>query len=200
MLTGTDLDRWDPLTPSQAATLLRGCPSPWWIAGGYAIDAFVGVIGRRPHEDLDVGLLARDQHAIRCWLRGWDAWCADPPGTLRRWRVGEYLDEPLHDIWLRPAEAAPWRLALVLNPSEDDDWVYRRDRRVRRALAEIVWHADGIPYLVPEVQLLFKAKSMREKDELDFTDAAPLLAIEQRRWLRAALELAHPGHPWIQRL
>jgi hypothetical protein len=26
---------------------------------------------------------------------------------------------------------------------------------------------------------------------------APLLDAESREWLRSALELAHPGHPWL---
>jgi hypothetical protein len=199
-VTPLDLEAWDPLQPSEVAAVLAGCSAPWWIAGGYAIDAFVGTSDRRPHEDIDVGLLTRDQTVVRAHLAGWEAWCADPPGTLRPWLLGEHLEEPIHDVWLRPEATAPWRLALVLNPAEEDDWVYRRDSRVRRPLGELVWHAGGIPYLAAEVQLLFKAKTVRAKDERDFEDALPLLDAAQRGWLRRALEVAHPGHAWLARL
>jgi hypothetical protein len=199
-MSDTDLENWDPLAPSDVAALLDGCPAPWWIAGGYAIDAFVGQPGRRSHEDIDVGLLARDQLVLRARLAGWDLFCADPPGTLRRWRQDEVLEEPIHDVWGRQAPDGPWRLALLLNTSDGGIWTYRRDDRLRRPLSELVWCADGIPYVAPEVQLLFKSKAPRPKDELDFDDSLPLLSGAQRSWLKDALELAHPGHPWLRRL
>ena len=56
---------------------------------------------------------------------------------------------------------------------------------------------DGVPYLAPEVVLLFKAKAAREKDELDLGRALPLLEPARRAWLADALRLVHPGHAWI---
>jgi hypothetical protein len=41
------------------AALLAGIDSPWWIAGGWALDLFIGD-QTRAHEDLDVGILRRD--------------------------------------------------------------------------------------------------------------------------------------------
>jgi hypothetical protein len=60
--------------------------------------------------------------------------------------------------------------------------------------------SDGIPYLVPEIQLLYKAKGLRPKDEADFRQTLPALSLEQRDWLREALLQAHPQHPWLGRL
>jgi Aminoglycoside-2''-adenylyltransferase len=195
-----DLENWDPLQPREVARILEGLEVPWWIAGGFAIDAFVGRFDRRPHEDIDVGLLARDQEALRTHLVGWELYCADPPGTLRLWCEGEHLEEPIHDVWCRPQPGAPWRLALVLNPSEGDFWIYRRDIRIRRPMPGFTFERDGIRYAAPEVQLLFKAKGLRAKDERDFDDAAPFLDADQRAWLRSALQLTSPAHPWLARL
>lgn len=199
-MTESEHRPWKPLTPEQVAEIFASLQAPWWIAGGYAIDAFVGSFDRRPHGDIDVGLLARDQDAARARLAGWDLHCADPPGTLRPWREGEILEEPVHDVWGRPTRSDPWRLALVLNTGDSDVWVYRRDARVRRPLEELVRHVGGIPYLVPDVQLLFKSKNPRPKDEQDFGDSLPLLTSAQREWLGAALRLTQPGHPWLERL
>jgi len=33
----------------------------------------------------------------------------------------------------------------MLNEADGDDWVYRRDFRIRRALGALVWRRDGIP-------------------------------------------------------
>ena len=59
---------------------------------------------------------------------------------------------------------------------------------------------DGIPYMRPDMVLLFKAKHAREKDEADFAAALPRLEAEERRSLRGWLERVHPGHRWLERL
>ncbi|MDQ3672318.1 MAG: amino acid transporter [Actinomycetota bacterium] len=195
-----DLDYWEPLAPTQVAQLLQRCTCGWWIAGGYAIAALVGDFNRRRHEDVDVGLLARDQEALRRCLGTWDLHCANPPGSLRPWMANEVLAEPTHDVWAREQENGPWRLQLMLNTADGDEWVYRRDPRIRVPLSKLVWCDDGIPYLVPEIQLLFKSKNVRPRDELDFAHALPLLDTRQRAWLRDALALTSPGHAWLARL
>ena len=52
----------------------------------------------------------------------------------------------------------------------------------------------------PEVVLLFKAKVVRPKDELDFAAVLPHLDSNRRSWLRDALTLVHPGHAWLESL
>jgi hypothetical protein len=77
--------------------------------------------------------------------------------------------------------------------------ICRRDPVLRRPYAEVVRRgAAGIPYLAPEIVLLFKAKHARAKDEDDLAAIAPRLDLEQRRWLRDALERVHPGHRWLE--
>lgn len=60
--------------------------------------------------------------------------------------------------------------------------------------------SDGIPYLMPEIVLLFKAKHDRPKDHADFEGTLPLLDDQQRTWLGAGLARVHPGHVWLERL
>ena len=75
------------------------------------------------------------------------------------------------------------------------------DHAVRRPSEELgSADHDGIPFLTPEVVLLFKAKNRRNHDEADFSSALPRLEVQQRRWLREAIQKAHPGHEWIARL
>jgi hypothetical protein len=68
-------------------------------------------------------------------------------------------------------------------------WVHHRGVRcVRRPLAEITRNRDGIPFLAPEVVLLFKSRSKTDRDRRDVQTALPVLNAEQRSWLRDTLE------------
>lgn len=79
MARGDDLHRWQPLRPDEIGELLADCRVTWWIAGGWAIDLFLGE-STREHSDIDVLILRKDQHdfdrvvpqlsaSARQWLR-----------------------------------------------------------------------------------------------------------------------------------
>ena len=190
---------WDHMPLEEAMELFRGLSVPWWIAGGYAIDAFAGS-GRRGHEDIDISVFAADQLAVQEHLARWELHCADPPGTLRPWQGGEQLAPRIHDIWARRDADDAWRFQLMLNPGGPDQFIYRRDERLRLPLEQATLLLGGVRYLTPEVQLLFKAGSLRPKDEKDFDDCLPLLSAGQVRWLREALRLTNPEAPWLSKL
>ncbi|MGO9602881.1 MAG: nucleotidyltransferase domain-containing protein [Candidatus Binataceae bacterium] len=191
----------------EVATALGRVRAQWSIDGGWAIDLHLDRITRE-HHDIDVLILRRDQAALRPALEKFNLKKITPHpdgspnrGTFSDWASDERLELPINMInAYRPNETEP-AFQLMLADSEGRDWIYRRDPRVRRRLAAIgfepLW---GIPYVAPEIVLLFKAKSMLPKDEADFRNALPLLSIEARRWLREALRTAHAGHPWIARL
>jgi hypothetical protein len=91
-----------------------------------------------------------------------------------------------------------WRFDVFREPHQGDTWICRRDESIRRPYPEIVGvTADGVPYLVPEVCLLFKAKAVRDKDRADFEITLPRMSAMQRAWLHPAPERVHPGHDWI---
>lgn len=172
---------------------------PWWIAGGYAIEHFVGR-ALRPHADIDVLLLRPDLPAAGAMLAGWDCWAADPPGRLRPWRGDEILPPGVCDIWCRENRDGPWRFQLMLDEGDHRHWRSRRCHEVTRPLATLgLRDRQGIPFLVPEVQLFYKAKAPRPKDELDFAAALPLLDRSQRIWLGEALRRAYGAeNGWLK--
>ena len=191
---------WNPLSPAEDADLFAELRVPWWIAGGWAIDLFLGY-PTRAHDDIDVQILRDNQLTIQDMLTSWDLHAADPPGTLRPWQRGEVLPPQVHDIWCRPDPASPWTLQLMLADTEDERWVYRRDGRINRPLSSLTRRSkEGIPYLAPEIQLLFKARNPRPKDERDFAKALPYLGDEARNWLAESLRTCHPDSPWLSRL
>ncbi|MEV5711851.1 amino acid transporter [Actinoallomurus sp. NPDC052274] len=192
--------RWEPVTPAQVASLFSAMPCPWWVAGGYAIELAVGH-RVRDHGDIDVILLRPDQLHLHGALRGWECWAVEPPGVLRPWGPAEVLPPTVHDIWCRPGPGEPWRIQVMLDETRQGEWTSRRDPGVRRSLAGVgEISPDGIPYLAPEIQLYYKAKQPRPKDQTDFLATLPFLTAERRRWLSEALSRSFGTHPWQDQL
>ena len=191
---------WQPLTVDGAMALFQDASFPWWVAGGHAIELAVGS-PVRPHDDIDILILRRDHLAARELLAEWDCWVADPPGTLRPWPINERLPDTSHDVWCRAGPEGPWRFQFMLDESDPDGrhWWSRRDPRITRPVLEIGGRTGaGIPYLRPEIQLFYKAKGRRPKDEIDFAAALPLLGTDQRTWLYRAIEVTSgPDHVWL---
>ena len=89
----------------------------------------------------------------------------------------------------------------MLDDSRDDIWLFRRAPEIRRPLSELVRVTPvGIPYLAPEIQLLYKAKRPRQRDVVDFNRTLPRLDVDSREWLLRALLVVHPQHEWINAL
>ncbi|SDU49087.1 nucleotidyltransferase domain-containing protein [Jiangella alkaliphila] len=190
------LDRWVPLTPSAVAAVLDGWAAPWWIAGGYALELAVGR-SWRAHADVDVLVLRPSAGELHDVLPGWQLWAADPPGALRPWPADEPLPGHVHDIWCRRPSSPAWELQFMVDDADGAVWTSRRDARVRAPVASIGQRsADGLPYLRPEIQLFYKAKRPRPKDETDAAVVLPLLDPAARAWLDDALALTLPDHPW----
>lgn len=191
---------WKPLTPSEAAVEFAELPCPWWVVGGWAIEAATGY--RREHEDIDISILATDVPAFVEHLKGrWHVW-NNVGGVLHplgdRWPD---VDEPQSQLWLRASAASPWVLDVPLTPSADGLWTNKRLPDHVAPLDEVTWIADdGIRYLHPEIVLVYKAALRRPKDDPDFEATLPILPSERRQWMRQALTTIAPDHPWLEKL
>ena len=187
---------WRHLRPGDAAGLLREYRHRWWIAGGWAIEAFTGV--ERAHGDLDLGIFRSDVPLFREFMVGrLDVWAADG-GTLTPLAEDDaVIPATCGNLWLRPSGAEPWEYDVILETAVGGQWRFKRDPRIALPVAEIVWRVDGITYLRPEIELLYKASSLRARDQHDFQACRPLLSERATAWLRSALQTAHPGHEWI---
>ncbi|WP_432824644.1 nucleotidyltransferase domain-containing protein [Dactylosporangium sp. CA-092794] len=188
-----DLDAWDAWPPRAVADRLAGLDLPWCVAAGWALDLFRGAPSR-PHGDLEIAVPAAGFARVAERFPDCDFYVADDgavvPATPEALAVS-------HQTWAWDRAAARWRLDVFREPHAGDVWICRRDARIRRPYAEIIRRTpDGVPYLIPEIALLFKAKHARDKDEADFRGVLPLLAPDQRRWLDDGLALTAPAHPW----
>jgi hypothetical protein len=187
---------WQAWSPEETALRLGRVTAPWAIAAGWALELFVGERWRG-HDDLEVAVPATRFDELRAALAGLELWTPVGDDRLR-----PFVEAPAsHQTWALDRSVPAWRLDVLREPSDGDTWICRRDATIRIAHAQLVERtADEIPFVRPEVVLLFKAKATRTKDDADFAVVAPRLERARREWLRAALVRVHPGHAWIERL
>jgi hypothetical protein len=197
LLSGNAIaERWDAWTPADVAQRLAAVRAPWCVAAGWALDLLVGEI-TRDHDDIEIGVPATRFDEVVAALpdHQWDV-----VGDGRVWPYPEQLATHFQ-TWLREPATGTYRLDVLREPHVDERWVCRRDRSITLPYAELIRRTgDGIPYVIPEVALLFKAKHLRDKDEADFARVLPALQSAQRSRLRGWLSRVHPGHRWIDEL
>ncbi|WP_249021619.1 nucleotidyltransferase domain-containing protein [Conexibacter sp. S30A1] len=193
-----DLDAWDAWTPVEVAARLDGV-GPWAVAGGWAIDLFVGFQSRE-HEDLEVvtsrGGLALFQSAMPEL-----EWYAAHAGEVTAVSRTPGILRPTWQTWGWDAPAGKWRLDVMRETWVGGRWAYRRNPAIDMPLdAALHKTASHIPFLAPEIVLLFKAKHSRDKDRHDFELVLPRLTDAQANWLARALSVEDPSHAWLREL
>jgi len=196
-----DVSQWDPWRPEQVARLFADADLPWYVAGGWAIDLFLGG-ERRKHADIEVAVPNTRFDELADVLAAFEIFVITGSGEATP--LAEARDRLMHtyQTWIREPSSGKWRVDLFREPSDGDTWICRRDPAIRLPYEQVIeWTAGGIPYGRPEVMLLFKAKRVGEpKNQADFEAALPRLEARRREWLRAALERVHPGHAWLAEL
>jgi hypothetical protein len=151
---------------------------PWHISRGWALDLYLGVAGR-VHGDVDMQVAFADQGALQQHLtsRGWK-FVTPFKGRFDPWPMHTRLEMPR----------------------------YRREPSILQSAERIgLRTANGIPYLAPELVLLYKSRNTsdsqdRSKDQDDFERMQARLTPERRAWLRWALLTTSPDHAWLQQL
>ncbi|KHE71902.1 nucleotidyltransferase domain-containing protein [Halobacillus sp. BBL2006] len=176
---------------------LGSYPCKWMIAGGWAIDLHIGE-ETREHDDIEVVIFREDQYYLQDLLRGWEVKVAKN-GKLVSWDLNNRIDPPVHEIHAFLYEKG--HIEFLLNENKHERWTFRRDSTISYPFSSMNLQSEqGIPYLNPEIVLLYKAKHSREKDQADFHYVFPYLNEHQKEWLKQALMHHQPKHPWLEKL
>lgn len=190
---------WRTLTPQEAVVLLLELRARWWIAGGWAVDLYLAKV-TRTHKDLDVGIFRQDAKILRAALPDWDFFEAKN-GVLSPLAMDDAPRADVNSLWCKRTNASQWELEVMLDRSDGDVWVFRRDRRITYPLSSAIRrNPEGIAYLAPEIQLLYKARATRPEDQADFDRVVPHLTQDAQTWLRESLQRIEPEHVWISKL
>lgn len=197
VLSDAEIDAaWRPWTPDEVARRLSSVTAPWCVAAGWALELFCDSAARA-HHDLEIAVPAARFEEIEAALPGF-AW--DVVGDGRVWPYPQERAEHFQ-TWLRDPASGDYHLDVFREPHVDDRWVCRRAPSITLPYSELILHTRaGIPYLAPEVVLLFKAKHLRPKDDIDFARVSGAMGTARRSLLRDWLRLVHPGHRWIAEL
>lgn len=193
-----------PFHPNEMLSILREAPFPWWITGGWALDLFLGR-QTRPHFDTDVAIARRNQLTAQRYLDKWEFYSTkrDKNGkiVLRPWETGETLGDEFPGVWARESEDDPWRFEFHFHEIDEDLWTFRYSDEIQHQLLNIEGvSSERIPYLLPEIALLYKAARLRDVDEQDFRQVLPHLNHEQRQQLSIDLKKFNARHPWFAAL
>ena len=205
----------------------------WAVCGGYAIDIFVGH-KTRDHKDIDIAVFWDQRDNLLGYLLQRDWRIFEPEGGLLRevtcldddlkrndnlWCISRettaYQIDPKQDNFfyittLRKHQDSLDFIEFLFNKRVEDQFIYKRNPNIRHDKA-ILHDNSGIPYLAPEIVLLYKSIFVRYIDSPlscdidmvncyrhDFEVAFPLLDKKQKQWLASALNLSYPnGHEWL---
>ncbi len=195
-----DREGFAPL--QRVAEELREFPYPWHICGGWALDVFLGRV-TRVHYDVDVEVSRADQLSLQQYMteRSWKL-LTPFEERLQPWPMHMRLEMPRHQVHAHRQGAF---IDFLLADLDGGVWRYRREPSIIRDISRVgLRSSEGIPFLAPEVVLLYKSKTtsgkVRNKDMADFEEIYLMLEPERRGWLRWALLAVDPSHPWIERL
>ncbi|MFP4880253.1 nucleotidyltransferase domain-containing protein [Mammaliicoccus sciuri] len=176
------------------SNIMSDFKQPWFFAGGWAIDLFLGK-ETRIHEDIEIGIFRENQFDLKRFLNQWE-FKKVLNGNITPWN-NEYLELPIHEVHAIN-NLNNYALEILLNESHNENWIFRRDSRICYSLkSALLFTTTGLPYLAPEIVLLYKSKNIRRKDHKDFLSVKDHLNIDQKNWLKESLEIQNPNHKWL---
>ncbi len=191
-MEASELGQWDSLPLGDVVAVMAPFPARWWVSGGSALELHLRRSWRN-HEDTDVGICRRDARHLLGLSAEWEIFVASQ-GVLTKWDGRDLsADDHENNLWCRQ-DRGPWRLDVTVGEGDEHQWVYRRDPSFSLPWDRVVLHAaNGVPYLAPALQLLFKSTNLRPKDQLDAETVIPELDAGSLALLD--VRLPH-GHPW----
>ncbi len=191
---------WDAWRPEQVTAMLARVDVPWCVAGGWALDLFRGE-QTREHGDLEIAIPDTPEAfgAVRTALAGYTF---EVIGSGQAWPLDSPAFAVMYQTWVSDPDTGVYRLDVFREPQRDGAWACRRDETITLPYQQAICRtAAGVPYLAPEIALLFKAKHADlDKNQADFAGARPLLSGPALDWLRWTVRQLHPGHQWLAEL
>ncbi|WP_111474438.1 nucleotidyltransferase domain-containing protein [Methylobacterium sp. XJLW] len=191
-----DENAWDAWSPHELAQRLRGAIVPWYVAGGWALDIWHGK-RTRVHEDLEFAVLRHDADHFRNILHELDFFTAKD-GEIEYLSPTVPVPSDVWQVWGADKRRGVWRVDLMIEQGTPNLWVYKRNETIKMARSDAVRVSEeGIPYLAPEIVVLFKAKHCRDKDQADFELCLPKFSAGEKEKLVIWLNNLHPNHEWL---
>ncbi|MBQ9121279.1 MAG: hypothetical protein IJY12_02820 [Clostridia bacterium] len=207
---------------TMAKNYLCSAQISWAICGGYALDLFLDR-DLRVHSDIDICVFENDRDTIFQYMmqNAWRVYEFRGQGKLRPLdaasssEVGRNLmcingdcelvkfypceDEELlyHEFFHTGINKFNY-MELLFNTINDNNFVFDETLKIERDMSKAILFNDGIPYLAPEIVLLFKSRLSDKADyHYDFEQTYLHMNDEQKTWFSKNLDKLYPsGHIW----
>ena len=209
----------------EANDLLKNGGFDYAFCGGQAIDLFLGYESR-VHGDIDVCVYWENRNRIIEYMQSKGFLVYEMLGGGRAHRITAVSDQrmlkknifcflegcPLVKTYPPDEDGTCWMeffhigqtelnfIEFLFNDKSEEAFEYARNREIKREIGKAILFSNDIPYLAPEICLLYKAKELdREGYQEDFEKAYTALENDQKEWLQYALRLEYPqGHKWLK--
>ena len=194
------------------------------FCGGWAIDLFLGHESRK-HGDIDVLAFWTERDEIILYMQslGFDVYEMLGSGKAHHItdiaiqmkckrnifcckancdliRLSKTAEKDIFTIDFRSVGQTKLNfIEFLFNDKSETDLLYARNHNIKRDLKDAILFHSGIPYLAPEICLLYKSTDTeRSGYQQDFDLAVCRMDSAQRDWLNQALLYLYPeGHKWI---
>lgn len=194
------------------------------FGGGFAIDLFLGYESRK-HGDIDISAYWSERDNIIKYMQslGYEVYemlgggkchhitnidlqfkakrnifcCKDDCELVKLYETDE---EDIYYIeFYHIGQTKLNFIEFLFNEKSDSDFIYARNSEIKRNLKDAILYSESIPYLAPEICLLYKSTDIeREGYQQDYDLAIKAMNAEQIAWFNHALALANPdGHKWM---
>ena len=188
-----DYDCWKPYSIKKITEIFDGFE--WILAGGLALELFVGE-NYRKHSDIDILIKREHQNDLLDYFEKSRIFISQN-GNLLPFDENIFYKFPIQDVWILKEDFSAWCLQIMLYDIEDGFWIYKRNKNIKLKHDFLFMEKDGIKLIKPEIQLLYKSKSIRPKDEEDFQTVSKNLDANAIKWLNNALTQCYSQHKWI---
>lgn len=208
----------------EAVKLLNGQNFEYAICGGFAIDLFLGYESRK-HGDIDILAYWKERNTIILYMQslGYKVYEMLGGGLAHHITNIDYQKNMKQNIFcltkdcelveITPTDetdiyvidffhVGQTKLNFVeflFNDKDENDFLYARNKAIKRELRKVILYKNDIPYLAPELLLLYKSTDTeREGYQQDFDLAFLKMKEEQKDWLNNSLKIMYPdGHKWL---
>ena len=93
---------------------------------------------------------------------------------------------------------------FLFNSKTDYDFIFDGNTSIKREISKAILKKDNIPYLAPELVLLYKSEKLQRKDydrikkhQMDYDETISKMNTEQIYWFNNSLDILYPnGHAW----
>lgn len=204
--------------------ILQPANFDWCICGGFAIDLFHGAETRK-HIDVDVCAFWENRNDIIMFMKnkGWTVY--EPCGNDKIHLISDINDQKIlkNNIFCVKTGNTSFHvtdlgddmfnctidrvepndldfLEFLFNRRDNDNFIYGRNPDIKRGLSKAIFRSGNIPYLSPEITLLYKSTNTDNADyQHDFDITFNKMDAESKMWLIDSLKVCFPqGHKWLQ--